>query len=65
MNLVPLEMLAKAIGPRHEVENIGGAFEIKQPEGVFAGNLFPTQRAQCQVGYPCMITCVNQLSDHG
>ena len=65
MNLVPFEMLAEAVRPGHEVENIGGGIEIEQREGLRAGNVFPAEHASRQLGNGVVNICVNQCSGHG
>ena len=64
MNLVALELFANAVGPREEVQNVGGAFEMNQPQGFIAGDMAAPQNSFAQEGDLAMIVCVNLFRTH-
>jgi len=64
VNFVALEMFADAIGPRQEIENVGGRFEIEQPRRFVAGDVAAAEDALAEDGKPFVISRVNSCSHH-
>jgi hypothetical protein len=58
-------MLAQAVGPRHEIENVGGGFQGEKRGGFVAGDFAPAQHAAGEFGNVTGNGCVNQSSTHG
>ena len=54
MNLVALEMFADAIGPSHEIKDVGGAFEGEEPVGFRAVKVAAVENAPPQCGQAVM-----------
>src|SRR5258706_6706847 len=52
MDLVALEGLANAIGPRQQIKNIGRIFQLKQRKRLFLSDLASTKNSFTQFGYP-------------
>ena len=65
MYLVPLEMLANAIGPGEQVEDILSAFKVEQPPAFFRGDVSAPQHSPAQVRQADLMAGVNQFSAHG
>ena len=65
MNLVALELLADAIRPRQQIQNIGGVFEIKKPRRLVAGNVSAAQNPFAERGDLAVIIRVNHFHYHG
>ena len=59
MNLVSFEMFANAIGPGHQVANVGGAFEREQPPGLLTPEPPAFKHALSQAADAGVITSVN------
>ena len=65
MNLVALELFADAVGPRQQIKDVGGGFEVDEPERLVAGDLSAVQHPLAERGNPVMILRVNQFCCHG
>ena len=65
MDLVALVVFANAIRPRHQVENVGGGFKVKQKQRLLARNGAAIQYPLPQFGNSAMVCHVNLLFSHG
>ena len=52
MDFVALEIFADAVGPRQQIENVGGIFEMEQPQRLVAGDVAAVQNAFAESGNP-------------
>ena len=50
MNLVALELFANAVGPRQQIQNVGGRFEIEEPRRLVAGDVSAAEHALAERG---------------
>jgi len=65
MNLVALELFADAVGPRQQIQDIRGGFQVEQPEGLVAGDLPAAEDPLAEPGNSGVMVCVNRLRCHG
>jgi hypothetical protein len=65
VNLVAFEMLADAVGPGQQVQNVGGGFQVQQPLRLVAGDVATAEHALAEFGNPAMLGHVNGLCCHG
>ena len=65
MNLVALELFADAVGPRQQIQDIRGGFQVDQPEGLVAGDLPAAEDPLAEPGNSGVMVCVNRLRCHG
>ncbi len=50
MDFVAFELFAYAVRPREQIQNVGGRFEIEEPQCLVAGNLAATQNTLAEFG---------------
>jgi hypothetical protein len=65
MDFVSLEFFANAIGPREQVKNVRGGFELEKPQRFIACDGPAVQNALAERGDTLVICCVNQFLHHG
>ena len=65
MDFVALELFADAVGPRQQIQNVGGGFEVDEPQRLVAGNCSAAQNPLAEFGDFAVIFCVNQFCCHG
>ena len=53
VDLVALEIFADAVGPGQQIQNVGGRFEIEQPQRLVAGDLSAAQNPFAERGNVC------------
>ena len=65
VNLVALEALADAVRPGHQIEDVGGGFQVKEPGRLLAGDVAAAQNALAERGEFEPGICVNLCRCHG
>ena len=65
MNLVPLELLADAVGPRHQLEDVGGVLQAEEPQRLVAVNAPAVEDALPQFGKAFVFRRVKRVQSHG
>ena len=65
MNLVALELFTDAVGPRQQIEDVSGGFEVDEPVRLIAGNVPAAQNSFTERGKFLVICRVNRFCCHG
>ena len=64
VDFVALEMFADAVGPRQQIQNVGGGLEVEQEQRLGAREFAAGEHPLAQGGNPSVICDVNRLGSH-